>query len=264
MKKKFINKLLILISVLLLVFACVPTKKVVYLQSKKISADSLITEEIFKTPAYEFRFKEGDVLSINVFSITPSEFNFFNGSPQLKDNTQENQSNNSNSFTIDESGHVTLPVAGKVKLLDLTIEQGQEKIKNELYEFLQDPIVTINLLNFNYTILGEVNLPGRYNSINPRFNILEALATAGDMTDFAERSRIKLIRADSKGNTKVIYFNALENSLLTKDIYFIKPNDIIIVDPLKAKSFRQNQLFALSTFFGIIGAVGIVIIQLIN
>ena len=97
-------------------------------------------------------------------------------------------------FLIDDSGKVTLPDGGRIFLKGSTIEESETKIQKYISNYLVNPTVVVKHLNFQFTILGEVNTPGTYTSYNRKTNMFEALGMAGDLTDFAERSRIKLVR----------------------------------------------------------------------
>src|SRR6201999_1954883 len=109
--------------------------------------------------------------------------------------------------------------------LELVIEDTLASQK-----LLTDPIVTVRFLNFRVTVLGEVAKPSTINVSNEHISILEALGLAGDLTIFAKRDNVLLIREE--GNTKVIKrLNLNSAELLSSPYYYLKTNDIVYVEP---------------------------------
>jgi polysaccharide biosynthesis/export protein len=112
--------------------------------------------------------------------------------------------------------------------------------------------VRVQLLSFHYTILGEIqNEGGRHTIFDPNATIIDAITMAGSFNDFADRSRIKVIRTE--GNVaRVYYVNLLSEDILGNPGYYIKPNDLIIVPPLQARATRRYTLPTTSTAIGLV------------
>jgi polysaccharide export outer membrane protein len=163
---------------------------------------------------------------VEVFSLTEEKFNFFVKNPKLE-------------LTVDKEGNIELPVVGNLKIEGLTLQEAQDKIKEATVDYLKNPRVSVKLLNFNVTVLGEVEKQGTFNVKDIRINVLEALGQAGGLTDFADRSRIRILRHDQK-TANIYTINILEDDLLLTDRFFIQPNDVILVDPLRGKNLRGN------------------------
>ena len=228
--------------------ACVPRKKLIYLQPDQTNG----TEQTFTYEDKEYRLKPKDIISLNIFSLTPGQFDFSapisSGGPQQGDK---------NKFVIDEEGMIELPAAGKTKVAGLTIWQAQDKIRNLLEDYLTSPLIRITLQTpFVFSVLGEANLPGRYEIIGKELNIMEAIAQSGDLTRFADRSNVRLLRKED-GVLSVHSVDLLDDKLINSDYYQLRSEDIIVVDPLSAGSFRENQLFVITSVLGALSGIGI-------
>jgi polysaccharide export outer membrane protein len=103
--------------------------------------------------------------------------------------------------------------------------------------------------------LGEVNNPGHYYIYNNQATLLEGLGFAGDMTDFGNRENITLVRQTNTGLGAVL-INLKDAGALSSQFYYLQPNDVIYVQPLKAKNTRSNlnALNVLSIAFGAISS----------
>jgi polysaccharide export outer membrane protein len=231
----FISNLAIYLLLLIMTFSCVSRKKLIYLQKR----DGAPRHSDYYYDEAEYRIKADDVLGIDVFSLTPEEFNFFQGQ-QI--------------FSVDDSGMVELPALGKVEVEGLTLEETEDKIKELFQDYLKSPLVKVSLQTpFTYTIMGEVNGVGTYTVLGEELNIMEAIAQAGDLSQFADRSQVRIIREED-GERKVYYVNLLEEDLMGDDFYYLKSGDLLIVDPLLAKTAQERQNFILGligTFTGI-------------
>ncbi|MDN5211467.1 polysaccharide biosynthesis/export family protein [Fulvivirgaceae bacterium BMA12] len=192
----------------------------------------------YQTKYVEYRLKSEDILQIKVFTTTVAEFNWFaQAQVQLEGGGDPLLSG----FTIDDQGNIELPVIGNVKINGLTINEAQKKISSLLQQGgLESPKVVIKILSFQYTVLGEINNPGVFNNYTGKINILEALAQAGDFTDFADRKNIKIVRYENN-IARVLYVNVLDRDILSNPYFYIQPNDHVIVDPLKAVNGRTSQ-----------------------
>ncbi|GEM_PF-6589073 len=151
-------------------------------------------------------------------------------------------------YFVDAAGDVTLPVLGKIRVKNLTIRDAKKHIYAKAKEFVNDPYVEIRFLSFKVQVLGNVRNPGTITISNEKSNIIEALAMAGDLTDFANSKRIKIIRGDLKKNYKVYILDltSLKNTS-ESEAYNLRPNDIIYVEPLPRKFLLANIQTIIST-----------------
>ena len=229
-----------------LISSCVVNKKYQYLQKDdvNIKADVVEKDSILRTydlSDFEYRLQAEDILSVKFYSLTPQEFNFFT----LKEGqgaTNYNQFQNPasalvNGYLIDEEGRVEFPVVGKVKISGLTIFEAQNEILKVAQQYLESPVVEVRLLNFRFTLLGEVKKEGTINSLNNRITLLEAIGLAGGFTDLADKANVKVIR-QGHGKAEVYYLNLLDENFINSPYYYMNQNDVIVVPPLKQRPYQ--------------------------
>lgn len=222
-----------------------PNKKIVYLQHEdeltrrdEVPRDSIL--RYHNMQIREYRIQPLDILSVNFESLTAEEYDFFSkSSPQTR--MSGGGAGNAAALggvLVDAEGFIEYPVVGKVNVSGLTVFEAQEKLQKIVNQYLKDAVIRIRLLNFRFTILGEVNGGKVINSTNTRITMMEAVGMAGGFSELADRSMVKVIR--QKGDvSEVFYVNLLEEKYIESPYYYIQQNDIIIVPPLKQRTFRK-------------------------
>jgi len=151
---------------------------------------------------------------------------------------------------VDADGNAELPKLGKIHVIGLTNESLKDTITNRYREYLVDPIVQVKFGNFRFKIIGEVRSPGSYDMESDNVNIFEALGKAGDLTEYAQRDHIKIIR-NINGSREVIALNLNDKSILNSPDYYINRYDIIYVEPKNLK-LTTNNIQRITTYFGIL------------
>ncbi|GAO44319.1 polysaccharide biosynthesis/export family protein [Flavihumibacter petaseus] len=191
--------------------------------------------------------QKGDILNITVSSLNPAENAIYNA--PINSVTSANNSNsiaNLTGYLVTPEGRITFPVLGEMKAAGLNKKQLRDQIVNELTtkQLLLNPVVTIRILNFRVTVLGEVGRPSVIDVPNEKISLLEAIGFAGDMTLYAKRDNVLLIRSEEgKKITRRINLNTDE--LFSSPYYYLKSNDIVYVESNKAKvqsTSRSNTL----------------------
>ena len=129
-----------------------------------------------------------------------------------------------------------MPLTGKIELKNLTVNQAKEKMQNEVNKFMTQTTLIVKLSNFNLSILGEVNKPGMYKVYQSQINLLEAIAMAGNMTNFAKNEEVKIVRQTDNGS-EIVTVDLGSADILSSPYYYLKPNDIVYVEPLKMKQW---------------------------
>ena len=228
----FINSLLLTIVIALMFSSCVPQKKMLYLQVKD-EADTMTT--FLNEKSIEYRIQPGDNLFIKVVSLDEKTSLLLNPSGTYNYMTTD-AAIYLNSYSIDEKGFLDFPLTGKIYVRNLTIEEIKTKIKDALNTYLKEFVIIVRMVNFNVTILGEVHKPGPYKVYQNRINIFEAISMAGDMTDFANRENVAVVR-QTKNGSKVVYLDLTKRNILESDYFYLRPNDILYVSPVKGKQF---------------------------
>lgn len=228
----------ILFLIIVIVFSsCTSRKKILYFQDN--GSDSTTA---YNTVSQEHKISSGDVLYINFYSFNKPLSEIFNRQQNVNQSyAMWNSSANVyvNGFSVNDSGSVLLPLIGKINLLDLSIEKAKEKIQEKAKSYVSDVTVIVKLLNYRYSIIGEVVRPGTYTNFNDKLTVLQAIATAGDVTIYGNKPRSFIIRETKKGRIK-IPFDLTSIDILNSEAYYIQPNDIIYIEPIRNKSFRQN------------------------
>lgn len=235
---------LLFAGVMLALGSCVTNKKYVYLQKDDVNVKGLPKDSVLREydlADFDYRIQPNDLISVQFESLTPDEYNFFTGAATRRQTGNINLDQGGALLVgelVDENGEITYPVIGKVKVAGLTIFEVQAKLQDIANQYLETPIVKVRLLNFRFTILGEVNAEGTITLTNNRVNIMEAIGEAGGLTDLADKANIKLIR-QKEGKTEVLYVNLLEEEFLSSPYYFINQNDILVVPALKQRPYRR-------------------------
>ena len=140
---------------------------------------------------------------------------------------------------VDELGYIYLPFVGGVPVIGMRLMDIRTVVQKRLQEYIPDASVQVRFANFRVTVLGEVNRPNTYTIPNERINILEAIGLAGDMTSYARRDAILLIRERS-GAREFVRINIQDRSLFDHKYFYLSPNDVVYVEPLEAKEFATS------------------------
>jgi len=238
--------------------SCVPQKRLVLLQDKPDAKDQANADQLLKTfdlqrPVYTL--KPGDVLSLKVQTTTPAEYNFLGEATTATSSTSDPVLQG---YTLDTEGNILIPAVGKVNLLGLTMPEARAKVTEALKAFLSDPTVNLRLLTFRYTVLGEVGRQGQMTTYQDDINVMEAIASAGGFSPYANRGQIKLVRYEA-GKAKLYTFSLLDDNTIAQGNFYLQPNDMIVVDPLPAKNVRENLLTNVSLTLSVVSALTIIL-----
>jgi polysaccharide export outer membrane protein len=221
-----------LVIISIIASSCVPQKKMLYLQVKD-DADTMTS--FLNEKSIEYRTQPGDNLFIKVVSLDEKVSLLLNPSGTYNYMTTD-AAIYLNSYSVDERGYLDFPLTGKILVKNLTVEEIKIKLVEALNVYLKEFVIIVRMVNFNVTILGEVHRPGPYKVYQNRINIFEAISMAGDMTDFANREKIAIVR-QTKSGSKVIYLDMTKRDILESDYFYLRPNDILYVIPVKGKQF---------------------------
>ncbi len=133
---------------------------------------------------------------------------------------------------------IEYPVLGKIRVAGLTLFQAQDSLRAVASKYVADVIVRVRMLNFRFTVLGEVNGEQTVISTNTRLTMSEAIGLAGGLGELADRSLVKVVR--QKGDsTEIYYINLLQEEFIESQHYYVQQNDVIIVPPLRQRTFRR-------------------------
>jgi polysaccharide export outer membrane protein len=216
--------------------SCATQKKLEYLQTKGTEK-----KEFSKIELAEYTLKPNDELYIQINSLDETASNAFKGSERQSYASMDAYSASLVSYTVDKNGFVDLPVIGKIQVQGKTVTEVVTKVKESLVNILTQPVVTVKLVNRNVTVLGEVKNPGHYVFSQGEITMFEALGLAGDITDNGNRRKVALLRRENDHMVKIT-LDLTKTDVLESSYFYIRPNDIVYVKPLRSKLFGFRPL----------------------
>ena len=234
--KEISNKTLWIVLSALILCSCASHKKITYLQGVEENYVQQVTDD------YEMRIQPDDLLGIFVNSKTKELVEMFNlplVSYQMGRTTSSNQ--RALGYLVNKEGEINFPQLGKIKVQGLTRNELTDTIQQRLISdgYLNDPVVTVQFLNFKVSVMGEVARPGSINVESDRITIFDALSSAGDLTIYGQRDNVKIIR-EKDGNRTVTLVDLRSIEILNSPFYYLQQNDIVYVQPNKAKAGQRE------------------------
>ena len=245
MIKKYFRKtpvFLLAIMATSLLFSCIPQKQTRYLQDlssgknySKPDTITGITNRYFLHP--------NDYLFVRVNTPDPKISEFFN--PSSSGSASGGQlSSRMFYYQIDDNMDIDFPFTGKINMKGCNLSMAKDRIIEALQPFLKEATVSVKLANANFTILGEVRKPGIQNMDKDQITIFEAIATAGDLSPFGKRKKVLLLRQTPQGE-KTFTLDLTDKNIVNSEFYYVYPNDLIYVRPMKAKTWGVGESFSL-------------------
>ncbi len=246
--RRQLNGCLKLFVLILFFSSCIPTKKVVYLENSESKAGSYATQK------WEYKIKSGDRFFIEIadplanislgqtISTAGNEqnINIIQQTPTVQD------------YLVLEDGTMDIPPLGKISAAGKTIPELTSFLKQESKNFMGNPSIKLYMTNYNVTVLGEVKNPGFYQLITDVPNFFDAVGLANDLTDFADRKRVKFIRKDGE-KISISYWDITDPDFVSSPYFYLQPNDVIHIMPLKVKKFSSGN--ALPLFLSVITTI---------
>lgn len=233
-----------LIGLLMLFIAasCASKKDIIYLQDADTEAVSAISYQ-------DATIQPNDILKITVETLVPEASAPYNRSTAQGAQSQSIQLMQLDGYLVTINNTINFPVLGEISTVNVTTTQLAEKIKEALVKggHLSNPSVVVRLINAKFAVLGEVNQPGTYSFTEQNITLLQALGYAGDLTINGKRDDILMTR-EVDGLRKVTHIDLTSAAFMNSEFYFIKPNDVIVVNP-------NNPRVKESGFIGDIGTV---------
>ena len=229
-KSKFTFLLLVL---LFSISSCITNKDLEYFRTSKDVSK-------VKLNVNDYSLQVGDLISVQISTVTEQQHDFFN-----KEQTSNAQLMMQNpylyGYLVKEGGFLDLPSLGKVMAEGFTLRELESIIKQIAVSYFEQPIVKLNIINFEVSVLGAVNNPGKYKVINPEANVLYALSLANDMTDYGNRKRVKIIRQDKELNM-IFNIDLTDLKTLNSPNFMLQPHDVIYVAPINKRFYAFTSL----------------------
>jgi polysaccharide export outer membrane protein len=164
-------------------------------------------------------------------------------------------------YIVDKQGNITLPVLGLIHVKGLTTDEIATIIRNKVAEEVKDPYVKVETSGFHVNVMGEVKNPQRIRVNTKRFSILDALAAAGDLTEYGRRDNVMVIR-EVDGQKSFQRMNLMDNSIFASPYFYLQQNDVVYVQTNDVKAdnstYNQNNGFKLSVISTCVSAVSVI------
>lgn len=235
---KILTCLIVICIIIVSSVSCSTVNRISYLQD----VDSLSVIKVANPN--EIRIKKDDKVSIIVNSKDVELSNLFNlpiVSNQIGGAQYQGLSRGLSGYTVDSNGEIDFPVLGKLKIEGMKREQVAKYIKDKLisYNYVKDPVVTVEYMNLTISVLGEVNRPGKYNIEKDKITVFDALSMAGDLTIHGKRDNVYVMR--NIDGQQYIHKLDLRNALnvYTSEVYYLQQDDVVYVEPSKVRA-RQS------------------------
>jgi polysaccharide export outer membrane protein len=226
------------------IISCTSTKKIKYFQD---IPDSGRLADIKGAMFSEPKIQPGDILTILVQTIDPTAsapintgnvVSVYNAvTPGVGSFNQQPIAG----YLIDNDGTTTLPILGNLKLGGLTITEAKKLIAGQANKYFKNtPTVIVRFANFRVNVTGEVTKPGMYVLATEKVSLMDALAVAGDLTIFAKRENVLLIREGADGNKIPYRFNMKKSDIMSSPYFYLRQNDLIYVEPNQSKAAAND------------------------
>lgn len=220
---------------------------------------------------YKIKIQPDDELVITITSSNPEATAIYNvplGNPSTKGNINTAQSPRLQTYIVDRNGMIQIPVLGEIKATGLSTDELAAVIKNRVSEQVKDPYVRVEMINFTVNVMGEVKAPQRIVVGKERFSVLDALASAGDLTEYGKRDNVLVIRTEN-GKSTYHRINLTDGSIYASPYFYLQQNDVVYVEPnaIKIDNSKYNQFAAfklsqLSTIVSVASVIASLVIAL--
>lgn len=221
--------LVVLLTLMGMCTSCVTQKNLTYFRTLQAEdADSINKAfELQQDPVLRI----GDALLIQISALDEEAaipYNMVAVVPST--GTQLNMTPIMLTYVVDEQGDIILPVLGRLHVEGMSKTELRDELTERLSKQIKDPLVTISLQNRKVTVMGEVRNPKQVPIPNGRLTILEALASAGDLTPYGKRNNI-LVTREVNGKMEIARLDLTSNDIFSSPYYFLQQNDVIYVSP---------------------------------
>jgi polysaccharide export outer membrane protein len=181
-----------------------------------------------------------DKIYIKVLSIDAATSQIFNTTEELS-TASYGRSSGLLGYLVDESGNVSFPFVGKINVGGLTTSQAEDKIQKALSDYVPNTSIVVKFVENQVTVMGEVQNQGVFNFTQDKLNIYEAIGLGGGITRYGDRKNVILMRHEGE---KIMHYklNLSDSKIASKDYYYILPNDVIVVEPLRTISTSYSNI----------------------
>ncbi len=232
------NRCLLLVLLMAIGFtSCIPHKDTLYLQTKEQALDSL---QLMTEQHKPYRVQINDILSIRVKALDQESVSILNPAGDENLNASSSERAYFDGFTVDDHGNINIPSLGEINVLGYTTKEIQDiietKLLEEQFKKTANLFVTVKLAGLRYTTMGEIANPGTNTLFQDRVNIFEAVANSGEIPVTGNKKDVLIIRQYPQGQ-QIHHVDLTDINVMQSPYYYVQPNDIIYIKPLKQKSW---------------------------
>ncbi|MHA7842831.1 MAG: polysaccharide biosynthesis/export family protein [Winogradskyella sp.] len=236
-------KLLIIALSCIFISSCIPHKDTIYLQNKDNGVNDTIPYDLSEVQK-PYRVQVDDILNIRIKVLDQDNVQIFNPTGEGNLNASSEERAYFDGFTVDLHGNVRIPVLGDLNVLGYTTAEIEEKIKTKLldeqFKETSNIFITVKLAGLRFTANGEIGRPGTLTLFKERVNIFEAIANAGEIPVSGNKKDVLIIRQYPQGQ-KIHHLDLTDINVMKSPYYYIQPNDMIYVKPLRQKSLGTGE-----------------------
>lgn len=229
------RKTLFFLFIASILTSCVPNKDLIYLQGKPVNS-----KEIRKINNEPYKLQVNDIITIDVRASQEDLVKLFKSGATAGANQSQAGGGYFTGNTVDRHGNIRLPYLGEINVLGYTTREVRAKIEGKLlkrfFKSLDDLFVVVKLDGIKYTVMGEVGTPGTNVIYQNQVSIIDAVTNSGDITITGDRKNVQVIRLTPSGVQKY-EIDLTDINAVNSEVFYIKPNDLINVMPLKQKSW---------------------------
>jgi polysaccharide export outer membrane protein len=224
-----------ILIMMMLAVSCVPTKQLSFFNDINEIAEPTVNPRMQKV------IMPFDKLYIRVLSIDLQTSQIFNTSDEMRSAGYGSMAGLIG-YLVDENGNINFPFVGDIYVQSLTTAQAAEKIQKALSDYVSSATsIIVKYVDNQVTVLGEVNHQGVFSFTQDKLNIYEALGLGGGITRYGDRKNVILVRNEA-GKVMHYRLNLSDSKISNKDYYYIMPNDVLVVEPLKAISSSYSNI----------------------
>lgn len=249
--------------VLIVSFSCISNKRLTYLQNLPGNPEIGLNEFIpFATVNYKYILQPFDIVSIDFAAIDEEMVKAFEyqGARAMRGGGGAGDIFYFTGYSIDQEGFVELPQLGKIGIAGLTEEDAQKKVQERINSFFKEEVfVKLRIGGIRFTALGEFTNSGTQLILKNRATIFDALSVAGESNILAKKNKLFIIRQYDKG-VKIHQINLNDRQLLASEYYFIQPNDILYLEPMKIRQFgnAENLTSSLGLIISVASSIALI------
>lgn len=271
--RRFVNLCTVVLTILLLA-SCTSQKNLIYFQNDDLKSDNQPDTMLYQyengytNSSPEYKLQPHDMIYVQIYSSLDNASSALFQSTTQSGNTTQATDNTLylTSYEVDNDGNIDLPTIGKINVLGMSIEEAQNAIKQKAEEFSEGITVTCRMVTFRIKVAGEVNKPGIYTFYQPSVNIFDALLAAGDLTYYGNRQKVRIVRK-SETEDAIYTLDIRKASVMKNKNYYLRPGDIVYVEPNKNTKTLQTinpPLTTITSSLSLIASVVAIIVSINN